>query len=308
MRSCPFGRRPPPHSDTSICDHRRRERVGHDRGRALVQLPCTIQQSRRHSPHACQRHGNDLQRMRFDDIEGNPPQGVGGRREMPSRQGCQRAGRTARYNYHHETGRVQISCATLGANSRAKTFWTPGGSFQVVIPTSVQVHDSYWCGLTGTAREADARISTLFHELLHFNGPNEDDNNERNTAQRHELERTYACESLCFGFPPPTRCSCAVCLETKSCDAKCKSLGSCATTEDVQSDPDNCGSCGNKCTACQNCTAGTCGPTPGPTVCGTSCCNGPCAPGGNGCCPPQRVCDKECCTPEQTCKTRLDGS
>ena len=212
------------------------------------------------------------------------------------------------HNYHRETGRVEISCATLGANSRAKTFWTPGGRFQFLIPTSVQVHDSYWCGLTGNPREADQRLSTLFHELLHFNGPNEDDNNERNTAERHELERTYACESLCFGFPPPTRCSCAVCLETKSCDAKCKALGSCATTEDVQSDPDNCGSCGNKCTACQNCAAGTCGPTPGPTVCGTSCCNGPCAPGGNGCCPPQRVCDSECCTPEQTCKTRLDGS
>jgi hypothetical protein len=42
-----------------------------------------------------------------------------------------------------------------------------------------------------------------------------------------EMDRNYACTDLCFGWQPPTRCSCARCLATNKCDKRCQQLPDC---------------------------------------------------------------------------------
>jgi hypothetical protein len=54
--------------------------------------------------------------------------------------------------------------------------------------------------------------------------------------------------------------------------------GSC---KDPQTDPANCGRCGNACAAGSGCVAGACTPNCATLMCGTTCCQ---APAGGACC------------------------
>lgn len=79
--------------------------------------------------------------------------------------------------------------------------------------------------------------AVLFHEFLHFqfggHAPY-----LKNSDRRREFDRTYACESLCFGKSDspqvgnsdPTKCTCATCLGTNMCDPRCRLEADCDPT------------------------------------------------------------------------------
>src|SRR5207237_2497120 len=64
------------------------------------------------------------------------------------------------------------------------------------------------------------QASALFHELMHllFGGHNA---KNKQYSRYDEDDRTTACEHLCFRPAGTTKCSCATCLGTTSCDQRC---------------------------------------------------------------------------------------
>jgi hypothetical protein len=61
---------------------------------------------------------------------------------------------------------------------------------------------------------------TLWHEMLHNHfGPH--NKKARRLPRFDEFDQTEACEDLCFGPDPTTKCSCARCLGTDMCDQRC---------------------------------------------------------------------------------------
>jgi hypothetical protein len=69
--------------------------------------------------------------------------------------------------------------------------------------------------------------ATLFHEMLHTRMEWAHHTGEETFDRVSEVDPLYACQSLCFGLgphgvAPPTRCSCATCLQTTKCDARCE--------------------------------------------------------------------------------------
>src|SRR5262249_9461102 len=63
--------------------------------------------------------------------------------------------------------------------------------------------------------------STLWHEMLHnYFGPHHPGTQEFDRFG--ELDPVEACQNLCFGPEPVTKCSCARCLRTNKCDDRCK--------------------------------------------------------------------------------------
>lgn len=75
---------------------------------------------------------------------------------------------------------------------------------------------------------------------------------------------------------------------------RCKKEGTTACCVDLESDPANCGACGNACLAGQICNNGTCGCPAGLVLCGTQCLNAlsdnqNCGGCGHAC-PPGTVC------------------
>ena len=82
-------------------------------------------------------------------------------------------------------------------------------------------------------KDSTYRQKTLWHEWLHMIfGPHELDviNDKAST----EVERIYACSSLCFDGAKATRCACAKCLETDTCSNRCAGFEACV------SKPTNC--------------------------------------------------------------------
>jgi hypothetical protein len=69
--------------------------------------------------------------------------------------------------------------------------------------------------------------ANLFHEVLHTRLEWAHHLDEEQFGRRSEVDPVYACQSLCFGLgpngvTPPTRCSCASCLQTTKCDVRCQ--------------------------------------------------------------------------------------
>jgi hypothetical protein len=80
------------------------------------------------------------------------------------------------------------------------------------------------------------REAVLWHEFLHSALGYFHDPNDLDSSRRFERDRIYACETLCFSRnydtrdSEPTRCSCAVCLKTTSCDKRCDLYKDCDPT------------------------------------------------------------------------------
>jgi hypothetical protein len=78
-------------------------------------------------------------------------------------------------------------------------------------------------------RPLENRQSTMWHEMLHLAlGPH--DEQAESSGRRREIDRVYACQGLCFNIAlsvPQTKCSCARCLETNKCDARCRAFADC---------------------------------------------------------------------------------
>jgi hypothetical protein len=117
---------------------------------------------------------------------------------------------------------------TLNANGRADRNAINDPS----KPITISVSDP----LTFNLDDRDLS-AVLFHEFLHFQfGPHSP--YLQNSNRRKEFDRTYACESLCFGMSDspqggnsnPTKCTCASCLQTNVCDPRCKLEPDCNPT------------------------------------------------------------------------------
>ena len=141
-------------------------------------------------------------------------------------------------------------------------------------------------GISIEQRPLDARASTLFHEMSHISlGPGSKDHSGNN----READNVWACEDICFDTAEdpwtPTKCQCAICLETRTSDTRCDSFRDCEG-----------------------------GPCPAENLCEGVCCPGPCAPEvGVSCCPALRICtdaqnNETCCPSNQQCIESIGDS
>jgi len=81
---------------------------------------------------------------------------------------------------------------------------------------TIAVNQDEFCGLGATEQ-----LAVLFHESMHLENPNHDPNKET-ASDRDQVDQFYACQKFCFNPPQSvTQCSCATCLETSKCDARC---------------------------------------------------------------------------------------
>lgn len=84
------------------------------------------------------------------------------------------------------------------------------------------------------------QLGTLFHELTHgsigvhtdvvVNSEIESGATRRDALMRRYVDRVDACEAYCFG-DSPTRCACATCLDTRTCDPRCSELRTCVEND-----------------------------------------------------------------------------
>ena len=81
---------------------------------------------------------------------------------------------------------------------------------------------------------APYQAGTMFHELMHLITGGHDDaldallesSTNVGPEQYTYTDRMRSCERLCFGTLT-TRCACAACFDSKACDERCSSYGSC---------------------------------------------------------------------------------
>ncbi len=183
---------------------------------------------------------------------------------------------------------VSLSCADLSTGSGglqrlARTTWYPIGASPVEVNTS-----------TFFSMTPQQQRQLLFHEFLHAEWEkNHDPAIEADPATRDEKDQIYACAAMCFD-PNASKCSCAACLGTDTCDERCKGFGACRNPElDL--------SCGEVC--CENteiCLNDEC--CLSDRVCGDVCCeqSGTCGSSAE-CCPTDRQCEAVCCQPGEQC-------
>ena len=84
------------------------------------------------------------------------------------------------------------------------------------------------------------QLGILFHEFMHgvigghldviVNSPIESPATRRDRLMRRYVDRVDACEAYCFA-ETPTKCACATCLETDTCDTRCSGLASCVEND-----------------------------------------------------------------------------
>jgi hypothetical protein len=126
--------------------------------------------------------------------------------------------------------------------------------------------------------------------MLHLNAgvwlhPDCDEACQGDSNKRKEIDRTYACEALCFGKSSgsgeATKCSCDRCLgtpEDQKCNERCQALGTCHDPKEEErctfpTKPDkiycHCNKkcydkatdCTSECKASLGCFTGICAPT-----------------------------------------------
>jgi hypothetical protein len=122
--------------------------------------------------------------------------------------------------------RVDVHCTRQTAGNQyaaAVDTSRPGGRIPLYVNAELAT-----CGTTYAN-------SSLFHEFIHLiTGGHDDALLDRyfNMGMLLESEYTYfdrmrSCEAMCFGTKLKTRCACARCLRTTTCDPRCDSMGSC---------------------------------------------------------------------------------
>ena len=121
-------------------------------------------------------------------------------------------------------GGVRFGCASLGKKGGltvlAKT-WPP--ILYPVINRDVLIEVNHdpggFCSLS-----RNDQLAVMFHEATHLDDElRSHDPNKELARNRDEVDRTYACTALCFS-PADTvsQCTCATCLGTTKCDARCE--------------------------------------------------------------------------------------
>ena len=120
-----------------------------------------------------------------------------------------------------------LQCAALGngANGRpilAQSSWlNVGGIF--IGSILITVNTDAFFGLS-----ANDQAETMFHEVLHpvLGGHNPVLELQTSPDKRAQVDQIYACAAHCFD-PNATKCSCATCLGTNVCDARCQYKADC---------------------------------------------------------------------------------
>jgi len=77
--------------------------------------------------------------------------------------------------------------------------------------------------------DATEQASTLWHEMQHASrGPHKSwAPGGANTDSYPDFDPVTACENLCFGSATVNKCTCATCLQTSTCDPRCRLLPDC---------------------------------------------------------------------------------
>jgi hypothetical protein len=116
---------------------------------------------------------------------------------------------------------IEFTCAYKGAGS-CRGHLDPQSYRDPSAPIRISVD---WDCYTTTLSEYE-QASVMFHELLHLIlGPHDIGN--KDYPRYSEMDRVTACERLCFGPGDLTACTCATCLQTTSCDDRCRILPQC---------------------------------------------------------------------------------
>lgn len=128
-----------------------------------------------------------------------------------------------------------------------KNLWTQAHSWSCMPAGCTFGHWCEGCGPSGgnqidigydewSMLPQNMQLGVLFHEFMHgvigghldvvVNSSIESPTSQRDRLMRRYVDRVDACEAYCFGGAP-TRCSCATCLDVRTCDARCTGLASC---------------------------------------------------------------------------------
>lgn len=117
--------------------------------------------------------------------------------------------------FHYVARDIVIKCDVLPSNVAARldrNSWLDPES-EVLITVN---NDGFFTRLNEYEQS-----KTLWHEMLHNHfGPH--NKKARQLPRFEEFDKTEACEDLCFGPDPTTKCSCARCLGTNMCDQRCR--------------------------------------------------------------------------------------
>jgi len=118
-------------------------------------------------------------------------------------------------SYNLQKRKMTFQCAAIPGNPQA----TIGGWDRPRGPLTVTVDPAKYCKL-----DNDQRGWILYHEVLHatLRSGHKADVEALPEEHRKQLDRVYGCMALCYNNKAhPTRCMCAQCLGTVTCDPIC---------------------------------------------------------------------------------------
>jgi hypothetical protein len=119
--------------------------------------------------------------------------------------------------FHYVARDIRIICGAT-KNPEADASLRRESWLDVTTPVIITVNtrpDKFF------SRDETTRAQTMWHEMIHAqHGPH--DKKLKGSGRYEELDPTEACEDLCFGSDPITKCSCARCLGTTDCDRRCQ--------------------------------------------------------------------------------------
>jgi hypothetical protein len=128
--------------------------------------------------------------------------------------------------FHYIARDIVVTCGPLGgpdAQGRTRAATWKRRSLDPSRPVEITVNttDNHFFN-----RHEYQQASVLWHEMLHnhfgYHKPS-----HKADPNFDELDPTEACQNLCFGPKPVTKCSCARCLGTSDCDERCKLYRDC---------------------------------------------------------------------------------
>ncbi|HEU5013887.1 MAG TPA: hypothetical protein VFT66_15310 [Roseiflexaceae bacterium] len=131
---------------------------------------------------------------------------------------------------------INFACASLGTHGGQTVLASTTLPFPYpldLLPNAtIEINQDAFCNLS-----PDQQLQTLFHEATHLDDElSRHDPNREVAPNRNGVDRSYACGALCFNPPGAvSQCTCATCLGTTKCDARC------ATSLGYQTCPDDFG-------------------------------------------------------------------